>query len=294
MIVAPLNKYDTSQAISIYIMNDKKAGEMTFLQHLEALRWHVVRSAVAIVVIAVIAFLNKEFLFDDIILAPKNSQFLTYRILCHISAKYHLDMCFNQINFRIISTDLSGQFTMHMWVAFVVGFIIAFPYIVWELWRFIKPALNVKEQKYSKGIVSAVSFLFLLGLLFGYYIIAPMSINFLGNYQVSTEVQNQITLDSYISTITILSLSSGLVFELPMIVYFLSKLGVISPEFMRKYRKHAMVANLILAAFITPSPDVTSQMLVAIPLFLLYEFSIYVSKIVVAGKKEKALNYCSA
>ena len=167
-----------------------------------------------------------------------------------------------------------------MWVAFVVGFIIAFPYIVWELWRFIKPALNVKEQKYSKGIVSAVSFLFLLGLLFGYYIIAPMSINFLGNYQVSTEVQNQITLDSYISTITILSLSSGLVFELPMIVYFLSKLGVISPEFMRKYRKHAMVANLILAAFITPSPDVTSQMLVAIPLFLLYEFSIYVSKIV--------------
>ena len=262
---------------------------MTFLQHLEALRWHVVRSAVAIVVIAVIAFLNKEFLFDDIILAPKNSQFLTYRILCHISAKYHLDMCFNQINFRIISTDLSGQFTMHMWVAFVVGFIIAFPYIVWELWRFIKPALNVKEQKYSKGIVSAVSFLFLLGLLFGYYIIAPMSINFLGNYQVSTEVQNQITLDSYISTITILSLSSGLVFELPMIVYFLSKLGVISPEFMRKYRKHAMVANLILAAFITPSPDVTSQMLVAIPLFLLYEFSIYVSKIVVAGKKEKAV-----
>ena len=271
-------------------MNDKKAGEMTFLQHLEALRWHVVRSAIAIVVIAVVAFLNKEFLFDDIILAPKNTNFLTYRILCRISEMYHLDMCFNQINFNIISTDLSGQFTMHMWVAFVAGFIIAFPYIVWELWRFIKPALNIKEQKYSRGIVFAVSLLFLIGLLFGYYIIAPMSINFLGNYQVSTEVQNQITLDSYISTITILSLSSGLVFELPMIVYFLSKLGIITPEFMRKYRKHAMVVNLIIAAFITPSPDVTSQMLVAIPLFLLYELSIYVSKIVVLGKRKKAVS----
>ena len=261
-------------------------GEMTFLQHLEALRWHIVRSVIAIVSIAIIAFLNKAFIFDKIILAPKNTNFLTYRILCKLSQKYNLDMCFNTINFRIISTDLSGQFTMHMWVAFVAGFIIAFPYFIWEIWRFVKPALNIKEQKYSRGIVFSISFLFLVGLLFGYYIIAPMSINFLGNYQVSSEVQNQITLDSYINTVTILSLSSGLVFELPMIVYFLSKLGVITPQFMRKYRKHAMVVNLIIAAFITPSPDVTSQMLVAIPLFLLYEFSIYISKFVMMRKQK--------
>ena len=261
-------------------------GEMTFLQHLEALRWHIVRSVSAIILVAIVAFLNKEFLFDEIILAPKNTNFLTYRILCDLSKKYDLDMCFNTINFRIISTDLSGQFTMHVWVAFVAGFIIAFPYFIWEIWRFVKPALNISEQKYSRGIVFAVSFLFLVGVLFGYYIIAPMSINFLGNYQVSSEVQNQITLDSYINTVTILSLSTGLVFELPMIVYFLSKLGIITPDFMRKYRKHAMVVNLIIAAFITPSPDVTSMMLVAVPLFLLYEFSIYVSKFVVMRKKK--------
>ena len=267
-------------------MTSRLSNEMTFLQHLEALRWHIVRSVIAILVIAVAAFLNKEFIFDDIILAPKNANFLTYRVLCALSQKYNLDMCFGEMQFNIISTDLSGQFTMHMWVAFVVGFIIAFPYFIWEIWRFVKPALSAKEQKYSRGIVFAVSFLFLVGVLFGYYIIAPMSINFLGNYQVSSEVQNQITLDSYINTITILSLSCGLVFELPMIVYFLSKLGIITPEFMRKYRKHAMVVNLILAAFITPSPDITSQMLVAIPLFLLYEFSIYVSRIVTYRKRK--------
>ena len=269
-----------------YIMKSTPLhGEMTFLQHLEALRWHVVRAAIAILFFAIIAFLNKTFIFDKIILAPKNANFLTYRILCEISRKYDLDMCFNQINFNIISTNLSGQFTMHMWVAFVAGFVIAFPYRIWEIWRFVKPALNVKEQKYSRGIVFAVSLLFLVGLLFGYYIIAPLSINFLGNYQVSNEVMNTITLDSYISTVTILSLSTGLVFELPMIVYFLSKLGIITPEFMRKYRKHAMVVNLILAAFITPSPDITSQMLVAIPLFLLYEMSITVSKVVTRKRR---------
>ena len=259
-------------------------SEMGFLDHLEALRWHIVRAVIAIVVFTVLAFLNKQIIFDDIILAPKNSDFLTYRILCHLSEKYNLDMCFNKIDFNVVSLDLSGQFMTHMWVALVIGFIIAFPYFIWEIWRFIKPALSDKEKKYSRGIVFFTSLLFLVGLLFGYYIIAPLSINFLGNYQVSSEVHNTISLTSYINTVTILSLSTGLVFELPMIVYFLSKIGIITPEFMRKYRKHAMVVNLIIAAFITPSPDVTSQMLVAIPLFILYEISIYVSKAVTRNK----------
>jgi sec-independent protein translocase protein TatC len=247
-----------------------------------------VRSAIAICVLGLIAFLNKELIFDGILLAPKNKDFWTYRVLCELSQKYNLDMCFDQINFSVISLDISGQFTTHMWVAFITGFILGFPYIIWELWRFIRPALSENELKYSKGIVFFTTMLFLMGLLFGYYIITPLSINFLGNYQVSSEIQNQISMDSYINTVTVLSLSTGLVFELPMIIYFLSKLGVVTPDFLRTYRKHAMVVNLIIAAFITPSPDVTSQMLVAVPLFLLYEISIYVSAAVQRGKSKIA------
>jgi sec-independent protein translocase protein TatC len=271
------------------VLNSKDPNkEMTFLDHLESLRWHLVRSAIAICVLGLIAFLNKELIFDGILLAPKNKDFWTYRVLCELSQKYNLDMCFDQINFSVISLDISGQFTTHMWVAFITGFILGFPYIIWELWRFIRPALSENELKYSKGIVFFTTMLFLMGLLFGYYIITPLSINFLGNYQVSSEIQNQISMDSYINTVTVLSLSTGLVFELPMIIYFLSKLGVVTPDFLRTYRKHAMVVNLIIAAFITPSPDVTSQMLVAVPLFLLYEISIYVSAAVQRGKSKIA------
>lgn len=263
----------------------REPGDMTFLQHLEALRWHVVRSVIAVLLFAIVAFVQKEFIFDTIILGPKSPDFPTYRFLCALAEKYHIeDMCFNEINFSLISTDISGQFTMHMWVAFVTGFILAFPYFIWEIWRFIKPALSNTEKRYSSGAVVVVTLLFAAGLLFGYYVITPMSINFLGNYQVSSQIQNQITLGSYINTVTMLSLSAGLVFELPMVVYFLSKIGILTPEFMRKYRKHAMVINMILAALITPSPDVTSMMLVAIPLFLLYEISIYVSRVVVRRK----------
>ena len=261
--------------------------EMSFLDHLEALRWHLVRSAIAIFVFALIAFMNKELIFDGIILEPKNKDFLTYRILCKLSEKYNLDMCFNSIDFSVINFDISGQFTTHMWIAFMSGFILAFPYFIWELWRFIKPALSDMEKKFSGGIVFFITLLFVSGLLFGYYVITPLSINFLGNYQVSAEVKNTISLDSYINIVTILSLSTGLVFELPMLVYFLSKIGIITPQFMRKYRKHAMVINLIVAAIITPSPDVTSQLLVAIPLFILYEISIFVSAGVSKAKNAK-------
>lgn len=262
-------------------------SEMTFLDHLEALRWHIVRSVVVIIVLACVAFSYKEILFDGIILAPKNEHFLTYRVLCYLSQKVNIDFCLGKVDFTLISMDMSGQFMTHMWIAFMAGFIVGFPYFIWELWRFIKPALSQKELKYSKGIVFFTTLLFVTGLLFGYYVITPLSINFLGNYHVSEEVKNAISLDSYINIVTVLSLSTGLVFELPMVIYFLSKLGVITPQFMRKYRKHAMVVNLIIAAFITPSPDVTSQMLVAVPLFILYEISIYVSVMVYKRKQLK-------
>jgi len=262
--------------------------EMSFLDHIEALRWHIVRSAIFIVAIAIVAFMNKEFIFDGIIMAPKNSDFFTYRMMCDLSTKYNLDMCLDKVDFTVINLNISGQFTTHMWIAFMTGFIIGFPYLVWELWRFIKPALSEKEIKVSQGVVFFTSLLFMLGVMFGYYIITPLSINFLGNYKVSEEIANSISMDSYINTVTVLSMSTGLIFELPMVVYFLSKLGILTPEFMRKHRKHAMVVNLIIAALITPSPDVTSQLMVAVPLFILYEISIYVSK-AVALKKRKAL-----
>jgi sec-independent protein translocase protein TatC len=263
--------------------------DMSFLDHLEALRWHVVRSVLVICTLGLVAFVNKELIFDGIILAPKNTDFWTYRMLCLLGQKLNIDMCITQIDFSVINLDISGQFTTHMWVAFVTGCVLGFPYLVWELWRFIKPALSDREIKYSRGIVFFTSLLFLLGILFGYYIISPLSINFLGSYKVSEEISNQISMASYINIVTVMTLSCGFVFELPMVIYFLSKIGIMSPAFMRKYRKHAMVVNLIVAAVITPSPDVTSQMLVAIPLFLLYEISIFVSAAVERNKNKESI-----
>jgi len=259
--------------------------EMHFLDHLEALRWHLVRSAAAIVVFALVAFLNKEILFDQIILAAKNPEFLTYRVLCYFSEKFAVDMCIREVSFSLINIDMSGQFTTHIYVSFIAGFVLAFPYFIWEMWRFIKPALSRKEKNYSRGIVFFSSLLFLSGVLFGYYIISPLSINFLGSYQISPQVANQISLSSFISIVTMLTLSAGIVFELPVVIYFLSKTGLVTPEFLRKYRRHAMVVILIIAAMITPSPDVSSQILVAIPLFILYEISIRVSAVVVRNRE---------
>ena len=260
--------------------------EMSFLGHLEALRWHLVRSVIAIVIFAIAAFVNKEFIFDTIIFGPKNPSFPTYRALCYLSEKFSIDICIKEFPFNIISVSMAGQFTTHMWVAFISGLVAAFPYIIWESWRFIKPALTEKEKKYSYGAVFFTSLLFLIGVLFGYFLIAPMSINFLGSYTVSDQVKNTIGLDSYISTITILTFASGVVFELPIVVYFLSKIGIITPQFMRTYRKHAMVVILVIAAVITPSPDISSQLLVAVPLFILYELSIFVSAWVVKHKQQ--------
>lgn len=264
--------------------------EMHFLDHLEALRWHLVRSAAAIVVFSLVAFLNPEILFDKIILGAKDPGFLTYRWLCRLSEIFSIDLCITEIPFSLINIDISGQFTTHPYASFISGFILAFPYFIWELWRFIKPALSKQEKKYSRGVVFFSSLLFIAGVLFGYFIISPLSINFLGSYRISEQVANQISLGSYISTVTILTLSSGVVFELPVVIYFLSKIGLVTPQFLRNYRKHSMVIILIIAAIITPSPDVTSQILVAIPLFLLYEIGIGVSAMVLKNKlKDQAV-----
>jgi sec-independent protein translocase protein TatC len=260
----------------------KNKADMSFLEHLEVLRWHLVRSSIAIGVFTILAFSFKSILFDKIILAQKNSDFWTYQLFCKFSEMIGKGdaLCMGDIHFSLINITMSGQFTTHIVTSIIAGLILAFPYILYEIWRFITPALEKSERKYARALVFSGSILFATGILFGYYFISPLSIQFLGNYQVSELVENQITLKSFISTVSTITLACGLVFQLPLLVYFLTKLGFLTPEFMRKYRKHAVVITLILSAIITP-PDVTSQVLLTVPLIFLYEMSILVSKVVV-------------
>jgi len=260
-------------------------GEMTFLQHLEELRWHIIRSVIAVVVGAIAAFILKDFIFDKIILAPKNPDFLTNRLLCRLADAVNAPvLCINQNPLSLISIKMSGQFTTHITISLIAGVIMAFPYIFWEFWSFFRPALYEKERKHARGAVTAASSLFIIGILFGYYVISPLSINFLANYRVSDLVDNQINITSYIGSVTSVALSAGVTFELPIVVFFLARIGIITPAFMRKYRKHAIVVVLILAAIITP-PDVFSQTLVSIPLILLYEVSIFIAARVVKNRE---------
>lgn len=267
---------------------------MTFLQHLEELRWHIIRAVVAIVAGAIIAFMFKNFIFDTVILAPNNPDFVTNRLLCRLADAVNAPaLCINQNPVDLISIKMSGQFTTHINISLVAGLIMAFPYVFWEFWSFFRPALYEKERKYARGAVTMASLLFLMGILFGYFIITPLSINFLGNYRVSDLVNNQINITSYIGSVTSVALSAGITFELPIVVFFLARIGVVTPEFMRKYRKHSIVAVLILAAVITP-PDVFSLILVTIPLILLYELSIFIAARVVRKRAEQDAAYDEA
>jgi sec-independent protein translocase protein TatC len=262
-------------------MAKKKSEEMSFLDHLEELRWRLIRSVLAIFIAAIVAFIFKDIIFDHIILAPKNPAFWTNRMFCQLGEYMGTpSLCINQQPFEIVSMQMAGQFNMHMWVSLIAGLILAFPYVFYEFWSFIAPALKSKERKYANGAIFFSSFLFLTGIVFGYYMIVPLTVHFLGSYSVSAEVINKINLASYISTLNSVVLASGAIFELPIVVYFLTKIGLVTPEFMKKYRKHSIVVIFILAAIITP-PDVFSQTLVAIPLVLLYEVSILISKRVV-------------
>ncbi len=265
----------------------KGEKEMSFLEHLEELRWHIIRSILAIVFFMIIAFIFKSFIFDNIILAPKNPGFFTNRLLCELGERLHTAaLCINTKPLNLINIKMSGQLTTHITVAMVSGLILAFPVILWEFWQFFKPALKSNEAKYAKGAVTAASLLFFTGVLFGFYMLAPLSVHFLSSYEISPEVTNQINIRSYIGTLTSICLATGLVFELPIIAFFLTKIGIITPAFMRKYRKHAIVVIFIIAAIITP-PDVFSQTLVAIPLLLLYEVSIFISAKVMKQKEKE-------
>lgn len=252
-------------------------GEMSFFEHIEELRKHILRSALAIAIIGTVCFLNKDFVFNTLIFGPKNPDFLTYRAMCALSHAVGLgeDMCFQPVKFQIITRQLGEVLMQHLYISFWLGLIGAFPFVLWELWKFIRPGLLENEQKTIRGIVGVCSGLYFLGVCFGYFVIAPFSINFLAGYTVEG-ADNSPTLDSYVSYMTMFTVPTGFIFEMPVIIYFLTKIGIVGPKFLRSFRRHAIVAILIVAAIITP-PDVVSQTIVAIPLYLLYEISIGIS-----------------
>ena len=252
--------------------------EMSFLDHLEELRWHIIRAMIAIMVFSVAAFVAKDLFIDTLILGPSRTDFWTYRKLCELAIALDTPaLCVDRLPFELISRKLGGQFMTHITVSFAAGLILGFPYAFWEIWRFIKPGLHFKERKASRGATLSVSTLFILGVIFGYFIIAPISIRFFATYEVSASLENRFDLNSYVSSVTMIVFGSGLLFQLPVIVYFLSKAGIVTSGLMKRYRKHAIIVILILGAMITP-PDPFSQILIALPLMLLYQMSILIAK----------------
>ena len=250
---------------------------MSFFEHIEELRRHILRSAMAIAAVATLCFIFIDYIFNRIIFGPRNPDFPTYWLMCKVSHAVGLGdkMCFQPVKFEIITRQLGEVLMQNLYVAFWLGVIGAFPFVLWEFWRFVQPGLHEGEQKAIRGVVSVCSALFLMGVAFGYFVIAPFSINFLAGYTLEG-VSNSPTLDSYVTYMTMFTLPTGLIFELPIVIYFLTKIGIVGPAFLRTYRRHAVVAILIVAAIITP-PDVVSQTIVAIPLYILYEISILVS-----------------
>jgi len=257
---------------------EEEGKEMSFIGHLEELRWHVIRAAGSILVFAILAFIYIKEIYHYVIIAPAKPDFWTYRMLCKLADKVGYDeLCIKALNFKLQAIGVGDQFTMSMTSSVIAGLVFAFPYAFWEVWRFIKPGLKPAERRSASGAVFYVTFLFFSGVFFGYFVVTPLAINFLANFTLDESIINEFSLSSYISLVATLTLACGIAFQLPVVVFVLSKVGVLTPAFMREYRKHSMIVILIVAAVITPSPDIYSQILVAIPLFLLFEISILVS-----------------
>ncbi len=274
-------------------MAGKKEDQMSFLEHLEVLRWHLVRSTVAVLLFAILSFLAKDILFDAIIFAPTQADFITYRWFCSASQSLGTGalFCADEMPFQLLNTRMAGQFSTHIWVSLIAGFVLAFPYVLYEVWRFIKPGLRPGERRYSRWVLFFGGLLFAAGVAFGYFLIVPLSVQFLGGYRISDNLNNLIDLLSYISTVSTVTLATGLIFELPVVVYFLARSGLVTPEWLRRYRRHSLVLILLLSAIITP-PDVASQILVSLPIVVLYEISILISRRVVRKmeRESKILN----
>lgn len=268
-------------------MAKKELREMSFLDHLEELRWLLVRSSAAILIMAIATFFVSDYIFDQIIFGPTNVDFITYRFFCDLSHQLGFvdSICVTELPFIIQNTNMEGQVSILIWTCITAGFILAFPFILWQVWQFISPALYEKERKHTLLFIFTASLLFFVGVLFGYFVIVPMSVNFFATFSISSVIKNEFNVDSYISLIKTAVIACGLFFELPIIIYFLTKLGLVTPEFLRNYWKYAVVIMLIVAAIITP-PDVVSQVIVTIPMLVIYEASILISKVVIRNKNK--------
>lgn len=267
----------------------EESAEMSFIDHLESLRGHLFRAVVSIAVGAIIVGINNKFVIKKILLGPTHADFPTYKFLCKMSKTLNLGdaLCMNEMGVKMQSTAVAGQFSMWFTVVLIGGVILAFPYIFYEFWRFIKPALTKKELSKTRGVIFWVSLLFFTGVLFGFFVISPYTINFFSNFQLDENIENRWTITSYIDTMIPLILGSGLAFQLPLVIFFLSKVGIVTADFLKKSRKYAIVIILILAGVITPGPDLISQLTVAMPLYLLYEVSIILAKRVEKDRAEE-------
>ncbi len=263
-------------------------SEMSFFDHLDALRGHLIRSAIAIIVITGFVFAYYDWIFANIIMGPSKPNFWTYRTMCDVGNALGRNFCFSEFHISLINTEMAGQFTLQINSSLMIGLTLGVPYLLWEIWRFIRPALLEKERKAASGFVFYTSILFFIGVLFGYYVITPMSLHFLATYTVSSDIQNLFDIDSYISSVATLTIASGLVFELPILIYILASLGIMTPKFMRETRRYAIVIILVIAAVVTPTPDMLTMTIVSIPLFLLYEASIFVAAAVERRRNKKS------
>lgn len=262
--------------------------EMTFLDHLEELRWHVIRAVLSIIVLMIVAFCFIEPIFDNVVFAPAQLDFIFFKWMCNLGDLTGADsLCVTELPFKVQSRNMTGQFMMSITASFVIGLVVAFPYVIWELWSFVRPGLETKERKFSKGAVFAISSLFLVGVAFGYFVLSPMTIWFLSTYQVSKFIVNEFDITSYVSTVASLVLGCGLLFQFPVVIYFLTKIGMVTPNLMRAYRRHAVVAIIVLGAIVTPSADPFSLTIISLPLYFLYEISIFTSVVVLRKKRKR-------
>jgi len=270
--------------------NTNQGAEMGFFDHIDVLRGHLFRSVLAITICSVVLLIYSRWIFDNVIFGPVKGDFITYRALCHFSNMIRpllckvspllcpdKGLCMDGLSIKFLNTELFGQFITQIQISFILGFVIAFPYVLWEIWRFVKPALSESEAKKSGRIIVFSSAFFFLGVAFAYFMIVPFSLNFAASYYISGQINNFFTLDNYIGFVTMMMLGCGIVFELPMIIYILARFGIVTAKFMRQYRRHAVVVILVLAMVITPSPDVFTMTLVSIPIYFLYELSILVA-----------------
>lgn len=265
----PLDQYDI----------DEHQAQMTFLEHIEALRWHLMRSLIAVSIGAVVAFTFGTYIFDTILLGPTQANFWTFRKICELSQwLYGNDkICIDEMEFVVKTVKVQEQFFQHMMIALLGGLILALPYILYEIYRFVKPALKSTEKRYSGLAIFFGSLMFFIGIAFGYFILTPISINFLGNYTLSTIIQKEFTVSSVVSIVSMLTVGAGLIFELPLVIYLLAKVGLVTAETLKQYRKVALVVILVVSAIITP-PDIASQIILSIPIMMLYEVGIIIAR----------------